>query len=112
MSRWPKELPVLTEDDICKNALSGPDGTRCALGWARHSFGNEQGPDRPELRKFLTALKKQLMAATSCGRLVLGRRSVDGQIAELNDWYVTKEEVAEAWNATLADLGYTELVDV
>jgi len=37
---WPKEVPILTADDMFKKDNDGPGGRHCLVGWKYNTFKN------------------------------------------------------------------------
>lgn len=89
MSKFPESVPVFTARDMCAEAYAGPNNRHCALGW-RHVL------DIPG-QAFFEAYHK----ANNC---------LD--TATHNDHGCrTNTERAEALNAAMRELGYTEIED-
>ncbi len=87
MSDWPESVPVLSEDDIYKGKLNGPDNMHCLVGWRDVTF----------------RCHKCRIESSSELYDVIGTLSMAG----FNDSH-TKAESAKVWNQAMANLGYTE----
>lgn len=85
---WPKQVPVLTADDMCKGVFHGPNGTRCLAGWMDNVFNDH--------------------AARYVARCaIIEIAGVD--ITAYNDNPRRKlSSLARTWNRAMARLGYTE----
>ena len=91
--RWPKEVPILTGDDIVRRKMSSCDGERhCLLGWKCTVFDLASHGHDATMRKAQDALDS---AAGTCF------------IAQFNDsTRNSKDEIAAVWNRAMAKLGY------
>ena len=91
MTEWPESVPVLTAKDMWAGNYVNEDGTkRCLMGWMRGLGLDEE-----------TYLE---------GHEALARAIGSPYIATWNDSH-TPQERADAWNAAMRSLGYTEVID-
>lgn len=97
-SGWPKTIDTLVAGDIFVGAYFGPNNRRSLLGWIDKIGSNFL--ETYEGKIFRDVLLKNLVAAGSSrpkSRLVAIHNDHGG---------LSNEQLAEAWNQTLIDLGY------
>lgn len=87
IEKWPEEVPILEAGDICRGAYTRGD-KHCLAGWVNKSF-----------RDFDTRMEV---------RTLIFEQTANGTIESFNDAHPRKE-VAQLWNDTMRDLGYTEV---
>ena len=87
-AKWPEEVPILEAGDICRGAYTR-GRKHCLAGWAAAWF-----------RDFDTRIE--------VFRLIRERIPIRGTIGGFNDAHPL-DEVAQLWNDTMRDLGYTEV---
>ena len=85
---WPEEVPVLTNENMCKGQLFYGDKA-CLVGWASKIFGTH-GPAK--LTTVLATIKEEIK---------------DKDIPGWNDSH-THKQCADVWNKAMKTLGYTE----
>ena len=92
---WPKQVPILTADDIHKGSLQSADGTRCCLlGWGCRVFGS-------------------WCLAPYTFREAIYKEAGTSFLPTFNDSRKrSKQEIADVWNRAMARLGYTDVFDV
>jgi hypothetical protein len=91
-AKWPKEVPVLRAEDICRHRMNGAHGTRCLLGWSIETFGYAWL--EPAAQKAVETLEKE------CGCPYIDSFNDDRRNSLAT--------VARTWNKAMARLGYTE----
>ena len=87
-SKWPKTVPILEADDICRQYLHGDNGRHCLAGWKLVVFGDAR--DQVYERLYEEA--------------GVGAMNWIG-LTRFNDTK-PKAEVARVWNRAMARLGY------
>ena len=96
---WPKVVPILTEDDICRGVLEKCE-SRCLRGWAIETFGGHMvgvfGNPSVEANKVLRTI-----------RLDVGMNTVLFNDSRKN----SLKRIAAAWNRAVRKLGYTVSCD-
>lgn len=91
---WPKTVPILEADDICREQLNGPGGTHCLMGWINVQFNGLREQSAGEV-----CVQFEVDRA-------VGESGKVGFVA-FNDWRGNSlDAVARVWNRAMAKLGY------
>ena len=83
---WPKEVPILTCNNMHKGGLNGPRKTHCLIGWCHEVFPGSR------VHRVICTLEDVIQHPS---------------IASFNDdSQRPKTELARVWNKAMAKLGY------
>lgn len=91
---WPKTVPVLNGNHICRESLGSRSGkTRCLWGWAIEVFGVD------------TIVRSKVH---NCLFVLCKERGGESIAVFNDDLSNSKPQVSDVWNEAMHSLGYTE----
>lgn len=86
---WPSRVPILSADEICRGAECDGNGRHCLYGWTKEAFDA-----LPVRQQVWNAIAHEV-----------GTQSIMWFNDNPHNSY---KQIADAWNSTMARLGYTE----
>lgn len=105
--KWPKEVDIVTEQDICKGMRHDGAGRHCLQGLLDNNFGKCFKLNGTRSMAVYNEIRQKAVDAIYCEIQAERQESADC-IVSFNDKDVTpKSLIAKVWNRAMYRLGYT-----